>query len=238
MQLSPYAKLLFLYLADKCDVAGLYEFNPAMAAAQTGLSAAQIARAESELTTEYDGERKVVGGHCHLWLVNFIRHQRNWPLNPENRAHRAALESLAAHREDFGFDLLQYLQNPENREKQKGLTRGFLAPPVSPYGTSTSKSSLQEGGVGETKSESLKAVFDEARRLYPGDKRGLDTEWANFRKKHDDWREVVPALKPAIEILIASRERKLKTNQFVPEWAMFQTWINQRRWEHAANVEF
>ena len=67
--------------------------------------------------------------------------------------------------------------------------------------------------------------FDEARKFYPGVKRGLDTEFANFKKKHKDWKEVVPLLKPAIE-----KQKSLKSWQggYVPH---FQTWLNQRRWE-------
>jgi hypothetical protein len=70
-------------------------------------------------------------------------------------------------------------------------------------------------------------VFDSARKLYPGTKRGLKTEFDNFQKKHKDWREVLSLLKPAIE----QQSRAIwagKEKQFIPH---FKTWIDQRRWE-------
>jgi len=82
-----------------------------------------------------------------------------------------------------------------------------------------------------------KTQFDEARKLYPGTKRGLETEFANFRKKHKDWRDVLPDLRPAILLIQHERKRKATAGEFVPEWPHFRTWINQRRWEQAENVE-
>ena len=73
-----------------------------------------------------------------------------------------------------------------------------------------------------------KTVFDTARKLYPSRKRGLDTEFANFRKQHHDWQAAVILLAPAIEAQKTYRDSAVG---FVPEWKNFQTWINQRCWE-------
>lgn len=72
--------------------------------------------------------------------------------------------------------------------------------------------------------------FDKFRRLYPGKKRGNDTEFKNFRK-HKDWREVLPHLCSILTVQAKQRDRDKFNNKFVPEWANLQTWINQRRWE-------
>ena len=82
-----------------------------------------------------------------------------------------------------------------------------------------------------------KEAFDEARRLYPGKKRGLDTEWDNFRKKHKDYREVCPDLVYAIKIETAERKADKARGEFVPSWKNFQTWINKRWWEAAENAK-
>lgn len=74
------------------------------------------------------------------------------------------------------------------------------------------------------------AVFEEARKIYPGIKRGHSTEFQNF-KKHKDFESVVTDLKQAIINQIRHREVKRKRNEFVPEWQHFKTWINQRSWE-------
>jgi len=76
-----------------------------------------------------------------------------------------------------------------------------------------------------------KEKFEEARKMYPGTKRGLDTEFANFQKKHKDWKLVIPLLAPAIKNQIETKRKLAAQNRFVPEWKHFRTWINQRCWE-------
>lgn len=84
----------------------------------------------------------------------------------------------------------------------------------------------------ETESVSKQeAEFDAFRKAYPGTKRGLKTEFDNFKKKHKDYREVIPKLMPALEALKDWRKKAKEHGQFVPEYANLQTWINQRRWE-------
>jgi len=73
------------------------------------------------------------------------------------------------------------------------------------------------------------AEFDEARRFYPGVKRGNDREFKNFCKKNKDWREALPLLLPAITKQIVWREKA--NGEFRPPWKNFQTWINQGCWE-------
>lgn len=77
----------------------------------------------------------------------------------------------------------------------------------------------------------LEAEFDTFRKAYPGTKRGLKTEFDNFKKKHKDYREVTPKLMPALEALKEWRTKAKEKGVFVPEYANLQTWINQRRWE-------
>lgn len=69
------------------------------------------------------------------------------------------------------------------------------------------------------------SIFDQARKLFRGTKRGNQTEFNNFTKKHKDWEEKLPLLKPAIENQILWREQD---NRY---WKNFQTWINQSCWE-------
>ncbi len=84
-----------------------------------------------------------------------------------------------------------------------------------------------------TKEEAI-LIFDEARKLYSGSKKGLKTEYSNFvwRSKHPIAgkpkfviAEVLPLLKPAIDQQIIWRKADGRY------WKNFQTWINQRCWE-------
>ncbi|MDR1089678.1 MAG: DUF4373 domain-containing protein [Prevotella sp.] len=79
--------------------------------------------------------------------------------------------------------------------------------------------------------DSFKHAFEEFRKAYPGVKRGLDTEYDNFRKKHKDYRGVVNLLLTAITNQIKWHDEKKNRGEFVPEYANLSTWINQRRWE-------
>jgi hypothetical protein len=78
--------------------------------------------------------------------------------------------------------------------------------------------------------------FDKFRKAYPGKKRGNETEFNNFRKKHKDWRAVITLLLPAVENQIRDKQRRRYSGSFVPEWPNMQTWINQRRWEEEINA--
>ena len=82
------------------------------------------------------------------------------------------------------------------------------------------------------------AMFNEFRLMYSGVKRGNETEFENFRRKHRDWEVCLSKLKVALIKEIAHRGILKKENKFVPEWKNLQTWINQRCWEIEYNVPF
>lgn len=82
-------------------------------------------------------------------------------------------------------------------------------------------------------------IFDAARKLYPGSKRGNANEFKNFvtnslyPKKglcKYDIEEVLPLLEPAIRRQIKWRE-EAKASEFRPEWKGFQVWVNDQYWE-------
>ena len=73
-------------------------------------------------------------------------------------------------------------------------------------------------------------VFERFRKLYPGDKRGLETELKTL-KKHKDWKVELLKLETSITAEIAERQEKKKAGGFVAEWPMLSTYLNQRRWE-------
>lgn len=76
----------------------------------------------------------------------------------------------------------------------------------------------------------MKEQFEAVRQLYPGTKRGLETEFAQFCK-HKDAGKVIDQLLPALEAAIQRREERTKKGQWNPDWPHFRTWISQRRWE-------
>ena len=74
--------------------------------------------------------------------------------------------------------------------------------------------------------------FEDVRKAYPGVKRGFDTEFEYFRKKHKDWIAVLPLLLPAV--IEQDKKRWSKTSkQYIPH---FKTWLNNRCWEETEGV--
>lgn len=73
-----------------------------------------------------------------------------------------------------------------------------------------------------------KEIFREVLKLYPGVKKGIDTEYINFQKKHKDWKEINATLIDKLENQIFIRAQ---STGFMPNWAHFSTWINQRKFE-------
>lgn len=80
---------------------------------------------------------------------------------------------------------------------------------------------------------SYEEQFEAARLLYPGRKRGLATEFCDFRSspKIKDWKNVLPLLVPAIERQIEEKLLLNASQEFCPKWPDFERWIKNRRWE-------
>ena len=83
----------------------------------------------------------------------------------------------------------------------------------------------------EPKTIELKEEFDIFRKSYQGVKKGLDTEFNDFKKKHKDYKEVIPDLLAILKCQVNQRETLKMNKQFVPEWKHLKTWLSQRCWE-------
>ena len=83
----------------------------------------------------------------------------------------------------------------------------------------------------KAKSNDFAIAFERARKNYPGVKRGFDTEFRDFKRKHVDWKLVVPLLHDAIHKEAQHKQQMKEKNEFCPQWAHFKTWLSQRRWE-------
>lgn len=100
-------KLVYMYIFENCDLAGFYEIDEAVMVLQIGLTASQIQGAIKDLASTLEGP-------CDdselFWLVDYIKDQRNYPLNPGNRAHASIirlLESNEHHYEGPTKDLIR-----------------------------------------------------------------------------------------------------------------------------------
>lgn len=76
-----------------------------------------------------------------------------------------------------------------------------------------------------------KEYFEEFRKAYKGTKRGLDTEFSNFKKKHKDYAVIAPMLFDIYTMQDIRRMAMSERGDWVPMLPNMQTYINQRRWE-------
>lgn len=77
----------------------------------------------------------------------------------------------------------------------------------------------------------LEQEFEDFRKAYPGRKRGHDTEFQAFKRKHKNWTEIVPLLMPALQRLIEHNEKAQAAGQWTASYANLSTWLYQARWE-------
>lgn len=92
-------KVVFLYLCDQCDMAGFYEINLRKMAWDIAIDCADVEGAlkglKSRLLYSSDGK--------YLFLRNFIKHQKNLPLNEKNKFHSGIIKRLNENLKSFNF---------------------------------------------------------------------------------------------------------------------------------------
>lgn len=83
-----------------------------------------------------------------------------------------------------------------------------------------------------------KNSFEDFRKLYPGVKRGLDTEFTYFKAKYKkDFKQILLLLVPAVERQIEEKKRLALANKFVPGWKHLKTYIHNRGWEEVSGTK-
>lgn len=215
-RLSAGQKLIFQYILDNCNNAGFLEWDVEMVAFYTGVEQAKLEGAlkglERGIKGPFDGW---------IWAKNFLKHQRNWPLNKLNPSHRQIISLIEAQFQRFSLC--------QEFEEMKGAMKGL----VSPLGTSTGKGKGTSKGNSDGKAGkmSLAQIEDFGRfwSAYPKKRSKPDAEKA--------WLQMNPDIElclEAIELARRSEEWKADKGKWIPYPA---SWLNQKRWldEHHVN---
>lgn len=132
VDLSPIEKLLFMYLCDNCDIAGFYELSLRKLSFDTGISPEEIKGALKGLERGYilSNDKKV------LFLKKFIKHQKNLPLNPDNKAHRGIISRFDNYSDKFELDFISFVN--------KGASKGLQSPTGNGIGNGIDVAKLKE----------------------------------------------------------------------------------------------
>ena len=124
--------LLFIYLCENCDIAGFIEINYKRWASDLNSS-------ESTMKESIKGlERGLIISNdeeC-IYLKNFIKHQKNLPLNENNRAHMGIIKRFEIYRHKFDI-----------QDINDFILRGFEAPSkglLSPTGKGISNNNIKK----------------------------------------------------------------------------------------------
>lgn len=120
VDLSTIEKLLFLYLYDNCDIAGFLEISYRKIAFDLGVKESEIKGALKGLDR---GIHLSDDGRC-LLLKNFIKHQKNLPINPENKSHIGILKRIEVYISKFSNINFDYKDGYLCQGASKPLPRG------------------------------------------------------------------------------------------------------------------
>jgi hypothetical protein len=137
-------KVVFLYLCDQCDVAGFYEINLRKMAWDIAIDVAEAEGALKGL------RRKLLysSNGRYLFLRNFIKQQKNLPLNGKNKAHVGIINRLNENLQLFNFQAIdEYFTSPLPTPLQ-GASKGLSSPTGigKGIGSISSSSYIQDGG--------------------------------------------------------------------------------------------
>lgn len=94
-ELKPNEKLLAFYILENCDNAGFITHDNAAAAWHTRINSKALPQMWHRLET------LIVICDGWVWVKDFPKLQKNYPLNKENGAHRQVIRQLAAQSERF-----------------------------------------------------------------------------------------------------------------------------------------
>ncbi|MCK9482820.1 MAG: hypothetical protein M0R34_00440 [Candidatus Marinimicrobia bacterium] len=143
--LSPAEKLLFLYIIDNCNIAGIWEIDTELASFVIGMTIEETQKALEKIK-----EKTEPLNETHLWIRNFLKHQRNLPLKINNAAHVAVINILLEYK-DCSNNILRLLDTEDIREATRGYTSPCISPLNSPHSISNSKSTSKSKGNSNSK---------------------------------------------------------------------------------------
>jgi hypothetical protein len=194
--LKPNEMLLFLYLCDNCDIAGFIEINHKRWASDLNLTLSNIEKASKGLQRGFIFS---ADGSC-LFIRNFLKHQKNLPLNESNKAHIGILKRFELYRYKFGYeDIDTFIQSPI-KAPSKGLRSPTGIGIGNDMGINGSKVVtwrddfnvyLQEASIEFEKAVSDKKFLSQQQDFYPNLHlpKTIQKSWTNYWGTEKGWKK-------------------------------------------------
>jgi len=215
-------KLLWCYMLDNCDSAGVWDTDLELFEMFTG----EVVSIE-EFNEIFKNRIQPVGTDK-VWIKKFVAFQYG-KLSSECKPHKSIIDILKKH--TLYEEYLKGIHTLQEKEKEIGKGKS-LKEEMTKDEITKARRNLEKVSKTDLLKNPAAAFFDHARVLYPGTKGGLLAEWEGFsRRYHSEMEDVLPRLQPAINAEIAHKKALLDKGQMVPSWKHFSTWINQRCWE-------
>lgn len=204
VDLNPHQKLMFMYFCDNCDIAGFYELSLRKMSFDLNMTPEDVKTAFKGLNKSYiiSKDKKV------LFIKNFIKHQKNSPLNTNNKSHIGIIARYKLYKEKFDISLLKIFEGMTVKGGKKPLSRRT--------GSSTGK------GIGnDIFNEEIKFIeFEVFWNLYSyrvGDK----------KKCRAKWDELNYEMQEKIIVSLPEWNKQFDGINFKPHPI---TYLNQERW--------
>lgn len=200
--LKPLEKLLFNYLCDNCDIAGFIEVIVKNWASDIGCNISQIEGALKGL------ERGLIFSKTNdcVYLRNFLKHQKNLPLNELNQCHKGIFKRFELYKSKFEIDsIIDFIQGAK-----EGLRRGYGN--GNSIGNDNSLSKKETIINIDTWKTNFEIYFKEITEAYESLK--IDQEYIRERETYHPGLDVPKSLEKAFKDYwvteVAWRERKRK----------------------------
>lgn len=132
LSLSPYGKLVFMFLCDNCNDAGFYSLSSKFMMKQLKIPNEDVVEATREIS------EKIIFNHKRkkIWIINFLFYQKQLPLDISNQNHKKIKLMLEKNLDEFddNGDMMFILDNVEEGKKKKTVTRKkFIKPTESEF---------------------------------------------------------------------------------------------------------
>lgn len=211
IDLKPGEKLMFMYLCDTCDLGGFFELSLRKLAFDLGLKNEEIKANLKGLERGFilSSDKRV------LFLRNFLKHQKNLPLNPNNNSHKGILRRFDNYKDKFDIDLVKLVNN----QLTESEILGACQPLPSPYGKGN-------GNNIEVIKEYKGIAFENFWNLYNkkvGNKKAVEKKW--IKLKIDVQQKILKVL--------PEWKKQFSSKQFYPHP---ETFLNQERWNDEINI--